>query len=79
MTDEEIDKIVKSQKFFQTQLFESDDEEDYIEPELADLSESRPESEIPTKTTKKKNKPKNDIIQLGENIFIKKLSSNRKF
>merc|ERR1712168_1060944 len=46
MTDEEIDKIVKSQKFFQTQLFESDDEDDYLEPELADLTESRPESEI---------------------------------
>ena len=70
MTDEEIDKIVKSQKFFQTQLFESDDEEDYIEPELADLSESRPESEVSSKTTKKKKPPKNDIIQLGENEFL---------
>ena len=69
MTDEEIDKIVKSQKFFQTQLFESDDEEDYIEPELADLSESRPESEVSTKTTKKKKTPKNDIIQSSGEYF----------
>ena len=70
MTDEEIDKIVKSQKFFQTQLFESDDDDDYMEPELADLSESRPESEVSAKTTKKKKTPKNDIIQSGVNFLF---------
>ena len=59
MTDEEIEKIIKAQKFFQTELVDSDSESD-ADPELAALETMSEKSEI---SKKKKSKPKNDIIQ----------------
>ena len=59
MTDEEIEKILKAQKFFQTELVDSDSESE-ADPELVALETMSETSNI---SKKKKSKPKNDIIQ----------------
>ena len=59
MTDEEIEKILKAQKFFQTELVDSDSESE-ADPELVALETMSETSNI---SKKKKSKPKNDTIQ----------------
>lgn len=59
MTDDEIDKIVKSQKFFQTELLSDEEDDNELDPELASLRSSS----TATSSARRKNKPKRDIIE----------------